>query len=262
MHMNNMTVHQIGRTLTEGAHKCEMLGVSLEIGTMEELELLNRANSDSWRPLLPIFSSRHNRFAPGTTICWLGRANDNHIVLAQAARLFDWRDTNFHIEAESLRLFYSRKPILGRTNGESIKVTAPQAHKIRGVVAYTGAHWVHPSFRGKGLTSITPRMMRAMAIAAWNVDLCCTIMADDIFKRNVAARAGYPNCEWAVTLKGTPTGSFPAALLWATRAEILQSLSTPTPPPKLAKPTTICPVCRGRITEDTWAFCASPVCPL
>jgi hypothetical protein len=134
-----------------------------------------------------------------------------------------WNETSFYAEAESLRLFYAN-PETSRGPEESITVTAPVARLITGRVAYTGAHWVHPDYRGKGLTGITPRMTRALALAWWRVAICCTIMAKDIYDKGVATRAGYPHHEWTVDLKNTPTGTFPAALLWATRQEIIEDL--------------------------------------
>ncbi len=220
-----MTAHLLSSALLEGLDACARLGVTLHVADMKDLDDVNRANAASWRPLLPIFSPRYNTFAPETTACWLGRDEDGAVVLAQAARLFDWRETTFHDEAESLRLFY-QDPVYWKRERplQSIAVTAPKAREITGLVAYTGAHWVRPDWRGKGLTGITPRMMRAEALISWDVPICCTIMAKDIFDRDVAARAGYPNYEWTVDLKNTPTGTFPAALLWATRAEVLEDL--------------------------------------
>ena len=56
------------------------------------------------------------------------------------------------------------------------------------------------------------------------MDLACTIMAADIYSRGVARRAGYFNSEWTVDLKNTPTGTFPAALLWSMRGSVIADL--------------------------------------
>jgi hypothetical protein len=158
-----------------------------------------------------------------SAFCLLGRNDAGEIVLTQAARFFDWRETSFHDEASSLRLFY-HDPTSLRGEGETIDVTAPSARLISGRIAFTGAHWCRPDFRERGLTAITPRIARALAIARWDVELACTIMAKDIYTRGVARRAGYFNSEWAVELKNTPTGTFPAALLWSVRSSIIADL--------------------------------------
>lgn len=213
MRMSGSARAAFSRAQTEGHSQCAALGVSLRFATLHELLDVNKANAASWRPLLPIFSPHCNDIRPGTYICWLGYNENNEVVVTQAARLFDWKDTNFHEEAESLRLFY-QEPDRWRGKDESIEVTAPSARKITGRVVYTGAHWVRPDYRGKGLTAITPRMVKALAMTIWRVDFFTTIMAKDIFDRGVADRAGYWRSQWSVDLNNTPTGTFPAALLW------------------------------------------------
>ena len=122
-----------------------------------------------------------------------------------------------------MRLLY-REPELWRREGEAVEVTAPSARTITGKVAYTGAHWCRPDFRGKGLPAITPRIARALAIALWDVEVTCTLMVEDVFARGVARRAGYFNTEWSVELKNTPLGTLKTALLWSRRNEIVADL--------------------------------------
>lgn len=224
MKMTGSARSLFNRAFAKGIKDCAALGVDLRFSTLKELHCANRENADSWRPLLPIFSPYCNLIAPGTYICLLGRNKYNEVVLAQGARLFDWRGTSFHDEAESLRLFYGA-PDEHRGPGEAIVVTAPAARVIGGRVAYTGAHWVRPDYRRKGLTAITPRMAKALAMTIWKVDCFATIMAKDIFERGVAERAGYPHHQWTVDLQNTPTGTFPAALLWDWPEDFLLSLT-------------------------------------
>jgi hypothetical protein len=105
-------------------------------------------------------------------------------------------------------------------------VTAPSARAIKGRVAFTGAHWCRPDFRAKGLPSITPRIARALALTWWNVGYACTIMAQDVFSRGVAQRAGYSNVEWSVYLNNTPVGTLLTALLWIDRKGLIADLET------------------------------------
>jgi len=210
----------LGRLLLAADTEARRRGVFLSFAAMEELVAANKANGATWRPLLPIFDPAYGRFDAESALCLLGRNEAGEIVLAQAARFFDWRHTSFHDEATSLRLFY-HDPETSRGVGEAIEVTAPTARLISGRIAFTGAHWCRPDYREKGLPGITPRIARALAIGRWDVDLTCTIMAHDIYARGVAARAGYFNSEWGIELKNTPTGTFPAALLWSERSSIL-----------------------------------------
>jgi hypothetical protein len=63
-----------------------------------------------------------------------------------------------------------------------------------------------------------------LAVGLWDVEVACTIMAEDIFSRGVARRAGYANSEWGIELKNTPTGTFMSALLWSDRNDIIADL--------------------------------------
>jgi hypothetical protein len=213
----------LGRVMLAGDTEARRRGVFLSFATMEALVAANKANSATWRPLLPIFDPECGRFGADSAFCLLGYNDAGEVVLAQAARFFDWRNTSFYEEATSLRLFY-HNPALLKGEGEAIEVTAPSARLISGRVAFTGAHWCRPDFRERGLPSITPRIARALAIARWDVDLTCTIMAKDIYTRGIARRAGYFHSEWTVELKNTPTGTFPAALLLSARSSIIADL--------------------------------------
>jgi hypothetical protein len=216
-------VQLLGRLLLAADTQARERGVLLSFATLEELVAINRANRATWRPLLPVFDPSCGQFDPSSAICLLGRNAAGDVVVTQGARFFDWRGTTFHDEATSLRLLY-RDPDAWRQPDEAVEVTAPTARRITGNVVYTGAHWCHPHFRGKGLPAITPRIARALAIALWDVDFACTLMVEDVFARGVARRAGYHNSEWSVELKNTPLGTLRTALLWSCRDEIVVDL--------------------------------------
>jgi hypothetical protein len=213
----------IGRLLLAADTAARQRGVHLSFASLDELVTINRANSDSWRPLLPVFDPACGEFDAGSALCLLGRDQAGHVVLTQAARLFAWHGTSFHDEATSLRLLYRDVRAWAR-DGEAVSVTAPSARLLTGAVAFTGAHWCRPDFRDKGLPSITPRIARALALGLWNIDYTCTIMAKDIYSRGVARRAGYFNVEWSVDLINTPVGTLTTALLWSARNGIIADL--------------------------------------
>ena len=221
--LNHGPVQLLARLLLAADTAARQRGVFLSFATLEELAAINRANRATWRPLLPVFDPSCGQRDATSAICLLGRSATGDVVVTQGARFFDWRGTTLHDEATSLRLLY-RDPDASRQHDEAIQVTAPTARLITGNVAYTGAHWCHPDFRGKGLPAITPRIARALAIALWNVDFACTLMVEDVFARGVARRAGYLNAEWSVLLKNTPLGTLRTALLWSPRDEIVADL--------------------------------------
>ena len=201
-------------------------GASLSFAGLDELVSINRANSQSRRPLLPAFDPNCGLFAPTSALCLSGRNDAGEVgVVTQGARFFDWQGTNLHEEATSLRLLYRDPNALApRQEGEAVEATARSARAITGKVVYTGAHWCRRGFRGKGLPSITPRIARALAIGLWDVEVACTLMVEDVFARGVARRAGYFNAEWSVELRNTPLGTLRTALLWSRRNEIVADL--------------------------------------
>jgi len=209
----------LGRFLLAADTEARARGVFLSFAPLKDLVRINDANSASWRPLLAIFDPACGRFGEESAFCLFA----GEVVLTQAARYFDWSLTSFYEEATSLRLFY-HDPALLRREGEAVEVTAPWARLLKGRVAFTGAHWCRPDFRKRGLPAITPRIARALAIARWDVDLTCTIMAEDIYRRGIARRAGYFNVEWAVNLTNTRVGTLRAALLWSERSSIIADL--------------------------------------
>lgn len=221
--INHGPAEFLGRLILSADTAARARGVFLSFAGLDELVSINRANSQSWRPLLPVFDPNCGLFAPASAFCLLGRNDAGEVVVTQAARFFDWQGTTLHEEATSLRLLY-REPEAWRQEGEAVEVTAPSARTITGKVAFTGAHWCRPDFRGKGLPAITPRIARALAIALWDVEVACTIMAEDVFSRGVAQRAGYFNAEWSVELKNTPVGTLTSALLWSDRKAIIADL--------------------------------------
>ena len=82
-------------------------GVSPAFAGMADLVAVNRANSDSWAPLWSGFNPAFSNLTPDNSFCILGCNREGDVVAAQAARFLDWPGTNYHTEAESLRLMYA-----------------------------------------------------------------------------------------------------------------------------------------------------------
>jgi hypothetical protein len=185
---------------------------------------VNRENSDSWRPLVPIFDAEIGGFTEENGFCLLGRNNDGEIVAAQAARLFTLTNRTFKDEAESLRLFYA-DPEKSAAPGEECLVTAKSASRFTGRLVYSGAVWYRPDYRKQGLTSILPRLTKAYAFTKWYTDYTVSFMIDDVVEQGTAKRAGYPHVEWEVQMKNTPLGDHRGALIWANAQELIEYFS-------------------------------------
>ena len=111
------------------------------------------------------------------------------IVATQAARFYDFADTNLHEEATTLRLFYPDPTRMCRP-GETCTITAPSAKGITGRVAFSGAAWYRPDFRGRELSSLLPPIGRAYAHAIWNTDCTFTFIAKALVDNGAWRRAG------------------------------------------------------------------------
>ena len=97
-------VDVIRRFLRLGEQETRRRGISLSFATFAELLAVNEQNKDSWRPLVGVFDPRLHMLEPSSSYCILGRNELGEVVSTQAARLYAWRQTNFHDEATSLRL--------------------------------------------------------------------------------------------------------------------------------------------------------------
>jgi len=213
-------VAMLGRFFLAADAAARASGLTLSFASLADLVRTNEANSDSWRPLLPLFDDRCLEATPDNAFCVVGRDSDGRIVATHAARLYDWSNTTFYDEAESLRLFYD-DPQRMRRPGEALIVTAPSARKISGLTVFSGAAWYHPDFRGRSLSRILPRIGKAYALARWPAATIVSFMAEEVHARGFAGRFGYENVDWSVMMQNTRVGTLKAALLSVSRNSAL-----------------------------------------
>jgi len=202
-------------------------GVRLSFATLDELVAINRANSDSWRPILPIFDPRFG-VRPENAFCIVGRDKAGEVVATQAGRLYTWTSSSFHEECESLRILYD-EPEKHRRHDESMEVTAPAAKRVAGRVLFSGAVWNRRDHRGGILSTLLPRIGRAYALTRWSTDYTASFMAEGVVKGGVAARVGYRNVDWEIRMHHTPVwrdGTIRAALIWMNTDYLLSDLGS------------------------------------
>lgn len=199
-------------------------GVTLSFASLDDLFAVNRANSDTWRPLVSIFDPALGGVTGETAFVLLGRNAAGDVVAAQAGRLYRWPETNLQEEATSLRMFYA-DAAAAADRGDMCEITAPIAHAISGHVLFSGAGWYRPDFRGKGLSAILPRISRAYAYGRWATDWTIAMIGDALVKRGVADRYGYTNIEQGtVALIASPLGAHRCALTWMRSEQLLSDL--------------------------------------
>ena len=178
-------------------------GVFLEFSTFDELLKINQLNLDSWRPITSSFRSDIGGASDDTGVVIVGRNIRGEIVATQAAKRLDWNGSNFKQEAESLRFFYA-DPERHRAPGEACIVTAPNATEITGNVVHSGGIWYHPSYRGRQLAELLPRLGRAYTYARWNIDHVCGVVSEANMQRRLAQRLGYSRITKLVTMRNSP----------------------------------------------------------
>lgn len=60
--------------------------------------------------------------------------------------------------------------------------------RLRGRIAYFGGLWLHPDYRGHGLVSVMPRLVRAMARRKWAADWHCGGVLKPLADRSLPLR--------------------------------------------------------------------------
>lgn len=198
--------------------------VRLHFAGIEALADVNKHNADSWRPILPHYDAAYGGINTENAFCILGLNAVGDVVATQAARLYDWTQTTLIEEATALRLFYPNPHEMAKA-GEKCTITAPAAASISGRVAFTGAAWYRPDYRGRDLATVLPRIARAYAFAKWRTDLNISFIADRLVETGLARRCGYTNVQFAVELENFAIGAYRGALVWMATAEMLDDAS-------------------------------------
>jgi hypothetical protein len=218
-------------------------GVTLSFASLQDLIEANKANSDSWRPLVPVFDEALGGVTPETVFVLVGRDRRGEIVATQAARVYDWSETTLKDEATSLRMFYA-DPDAAFARGDRCEITTPIAETISGRVVFSGAVWYRRDFRGKDLATILPRISRAYAFTRWNSDFTIGMMADAVIAGGMAERVGYTKLEHSsVEFVVSPLGEMRCGLGWMQPDELLADLAA-------IMDRVAAPVIEPRIAED------------
>jgi hypothetical protein len=199
-------------------------GVTLHFTTFDELAAVNKANSDTWRPLFPIFDPVLGGASAQNGFAIIGRNASGEAVAAQGAHIYDWSGTTLYDEAVSLRMLYQDADA-ARARGDKCAITAPSSKTISGCVAFSGAGWYRPDFRGKDLGTLLPRISRAYAFTRCGTDYTISIMAAAVVAGGFADRCGYTKVAHdAVDAFATPMGVLRGALVWMDTAELLSDI--------------------------------------
>lgn len=211
---------QLGRMFLQADTAARARGITLSFVSLEELVEINVRNSDSWKPLVPLFHPQIGGVAQDDAFCMVARNAKGEAVATTAVRLYTWLDTTLKNEAESLRLFYA-DPAASKLPGEACIVSAPSALTMAGRCAFSGAVWYRPDHRKLGLHDILGRVVKGVAHTRWFIDAVFTFMAPAQVEQNFAKRSGYHQVEWDVVLQNSPWGTARLALIWSSTEQLL-----------------------------------------
>ena len=218
--------HILGPFMLHTETEARRRGVALEFCNAKELASANRANTANWRPLMPNCHPAYGVTTPENSINVIGRNAKGEVVAANSIVRYDWRATDYIEETESLRLLYA-DPTSMRQSGEKCVVTAAMAREITGIVAFSGAAWLRPDYRGLGLAQLMPRFIKACAAARWQLDWIFGMMAEDIYRRGHSKHFGFDREEWELKwFNSIWGGNYRLAVLWTNLEGLAADLST------------------------------------
>ncbi len=181
-------------------------GITLRLRhDFEELLDLSKfyAARDLWYPLCEAINPRFVELTPKNAF-WIAGENENGEVIAtNACRVLDWTGTSLAEQASTM--WYGRDTI------RRCILTADAAPLISGVVAWGGAAWVRPDYRGRQLSYLSPRILKAYACANWPVEWSFCYIGIDNLKRGLAATYGHRNLSYSINHPGSLQGEMAVA---------------------------------------------------
>lgn len=197
-------------------------GVRLSIShDFDELTAVNCENRASWDALLPTIDPARHALTQETAFWLRGTDDDGRVVLTRGCRRLDLERSSLHDELTSLRLFYGRAG-RGAAPEEFCVCTAQLAADVRGVISFQAGAWHDPRFRGKGLSAISARVVKALAYTTWAVDQWVSLVDDALAPKLIPAYGitqAEPGIEWRRYGE-----SIHMHILRMTRAEFLDDL--------------------------------------
>ncbi len=96
-------------------------------------------------------------------------------------------------------------------------VAQSSATRIKGIVAYSGGHWTHPSSRRKGIVHILAHINRALALTRWNIDFVVGITRVDLAAKQVFSPYGYQHSDRFISIRKSYRGDFDTSMIWMDR---------------------------------------------
>jgi GNAT superfamily N-acetyltransferase len=197
----------LARFILEADKAAREAGLRLRL--RHDFDELNRINqqevkSGNWYPLINMFNPERDDIAPENAF-WLSGENElGEIVTTFATRIYYWPDTN--LEEQAVAMLY------GRDEGQRCIITADAAKLISGVVMSSGAAWVRPDYRRRGLSQLLPRIAKAYAVSRWPIDWTFGFVTRVLVEKGVASSSyGTGRYSYSVWFPDLPFGELVVA---------------------------------------------------
>ena len=197
----------LGRFILEADKAAREAGLRLRL--RHDFAELNRINqqevkSGNWYPLINMFNPERADIAPENAFWLSGENEDGEIVTPFAPRIYYWPDTN--LEEQAVAMLY------GRDEGQRCIITADAAKLISGVVMSSGAAWVRPDYRRRGLSQLLPRIAKAYAVSRWPIDWTFGFVTRVLVEKGVASSSyGTGRYSYSVWFPDLPFGELVVA---------------------------------------------------
>lgn len=177
---------------------------------------------DSGARLAPLYDPDHHALTPDDAFWVAGLDQGGDVVMTAAIRIIDC--ASLREEAETMRLF-------GPGHFRAATFAGPAASKIRGRVAISGGGWVHPRFRGPGLTGIRlSRLLRravtflAYAMKPLDYD-AAWVKTVQVVEKGLAADYGFDHVEHGADFVMADGSISPNSLVWSDTYQIDEDMA-------------------------------------
>lgn len=187
------------------------------------LQLREPVSLEEWKSMLetaPETAGINPSFDPDVSLINDGygvfvEAGDGRIVGCAASRLLI--TPAYFDEIRSGNLWFSRVPVPGPIDSV-IEGAGPS-----GRIGHAGGYWVHPDWRGIGISWLMPRMVHALNVLRWWIDHHSGVVFAGLQQTSVPTKNyGVTVCELAVDGYFSPTGKRERLFhVGATRDDIL-----------------------------------------
>jgi hypothetical protein len=224
LRLNHGPIQQLAKFLLDADNELRATGIALELTDISLVREIHSANADSWISYAPTLDARYADLTNRNSYCFVGRDSAGRAVTVQAGRIYDTGARSLADIAADQSLYYSdnRQP---SHNEPRCTLTSPSAASITGMLVYSGALWVHPDFRGRGLAGLLPRLSRAYALGVFGTITTFAFVSDAIRPSALFKHYGYKNVEPAYRISQAGETVYEGSLMWMDANELASDLA-------------------------------------